>query len=161
MPKKAKKKSKCAPAPAWLMAYSLKVKDALWLNEWHVTVKMDDLSGEDTDGIVTADCTPSTPYLSAVIRFDPKHFRNPTPEAKTIIIHEYLHIVMGRSQRVADRTLELTPKKFQNFLDESRKDACEETIERLARALYPLIERIPDAPEPETTTTTKTGKTRK
>lgn len=157
MPKKAKE-SKCNQAPAWLMAYSLKVKDALWLSEWHVTVKMDDLSGEASGGIVTADCTPSTPYLSAVIRFDPKHFQGPTREAKTIIIHEYLHIVLGRTQRVADRTMKLTPKKCRGFLDEMRNDACEETIERLARALYPLIERIPDAPE---TTTTKTGKARK
>ena len=89
-------------------------------------------------------CTPHLCYLRAEIELDLDHVQEETNDAKITLIHEFLHVALARTKRVAQHWADDGMGKQGDLFRYQYGDAQEEEIVRLSYSLLPLIEAMED-----------------
>lgn len=134
--------------PEWVLRWRKRLKEALGLDVWEISLTFSKTLGDDDFGTVIGRCTPHLCYLRAEIELDLEHVQEETTEAKITLIHEFLHVALARTQRVVQHWADDGPKQG-DLLRHLYGDSLEETVVRLSYSLLPLIEAMPDADDDE------------
>lgn len=123
----------------WLSGYGMKVRDALGLHTWAITLEIVDQPNPENPN-ADACCYPSFRYLSATVKFSTRIAHRRTDAMKALVIHEFLHIVnAGKDLAVHNVMSQYVPVDHQEFAVCLVTDADEQMVTRLSYALLPLI----------------------
>lgn len=116
--------------PEWIVDYISNLSVLWWLDHWHIFVKMADkpADSDDTGGCTTVDQA----YLNAEITL---RRGIDDDQMRRIIMHEMLHVVLGRIDQAIAQVFTMLPNKQAVLAFRLVQDAEEETIQHLVRAL--------------------------
>jgi hypothetical protein len=131
--------------PAWIAEYGAICSRALGLEGWPIVVVMADCI--DNDEFTRAQATSSSRALDGriVVRRD----IDPDDQGYITMTHEFLHLATVYQDTAVSRIIALLPRKRHAFARELWEDGLEPTIERLARALTPLLRAQLEEPKSE------------
>jgi hypothetical protein len=126
--------------PAWMVAYAQVCREALGLADWPVAivpVKRVDDSLSNGHGTTRALTTSSWRTLDAKLEIQ----RDLPADADgyVTLTHEFLHMALVHQDQAVYRILDLLPRKRRTFAEQLWRDGLEQTVERLARALTPVL----------------------
>lgn len=139
------KRDKAPNVPEWVKECIYQAAAYLDYDGTHIRIKqLRPSERNDGNGVVMASTTLEYPYMAAVIRYNPRIRNN--RRGRLILIHEVAHIGLWPMQGFAllmDETLgPLNSKKHRRrykLLVRGYRRGIEQTVERLARALYDKI----------------------
>jgi hypothetical protein len=131
--------------PAWIVDYAQVCRRAFGLEDWPIAVIMQDcIDGDDQTRALT-----TTAIRTLDARLQVRRDLTPGDDGYVTLTHEFLHMATIYADVMAYRIMDMTPKKHRALAERLWRDGLEQSIERLARALTPLLRAQLEEPKSE------------